>query len=482
MKPWTKLSSHALRHGVSFTRSSQQLESFLGATQSGCNIESHVGPFSFRHLSSNTDPDSPSSSLTSVDSTHLTGLNGFKVEAAKENAQKLKRSGPVLLKNTPRSIASEKQRSVVNRSTSIVQPASSITSTSCVVKNSLLLEEQSHRRSSEADQHHIPLYPVDPLPPQQLNGLNGSHPKLSDMTPSSGSTTDQQGAAVTAPDTNTTTTTTPHHPAHHYLNGGTPCDPAPPPFRLANFGEESLYTLVLLRHGESEWNLQNRYTGWCDVNLTENGRKEARDAGRQLFENGIEIDQAFTSVLKRASFSCNMALNTSRQHWVPITKTWRLNERHYGALQGYNKDSAWRELNLDQELVMQMRRSYDVRPPRMDDHHSYWHGHDRRYRKLSSEQMERSRAESLKDCADRIMPFFNNVVVPSMRAGNRCLIVSHANTIRTLIKNIDGISDEDIKGMTIPTGIPLLYRLDENLQPVDPKLEQEFRYLIEPKG
>lgn len=124
------------------------------------------------------------------------------------------------------------------------------------------------------------------------------------------------------------------HPAHHFMDGGMPCDPVCPPYRLAEYGEESLYTLILLRHGESEWNKQNRYTGWCDVNLTEAGRQEARTAGRLLNENGIEIDQAFTSVLKRASFSCNMALNAAEQHWVPITKTWRLNERHYGALQG----------------------------------------------------------------------------------------------------------------------------------------------------
>ena len=164
----------------------------------------------------------------------------------------------------------------------------------------------------------------------------------------------------------------------HITSGGTPCDPAPAPFQLADFGEESLYTLVLLRHGEFEWNKLNQYTGWVDVNLTAEGKKEARDAGRLLYENGIEIDHAFTSVLKRSSFSCNMALNTARQHWVPVTKTWRLNERHYGALQGYNKDTAFRELGLDQELVMQMRRSYDVRPPIMQDDHPYWHGNDRR--------------------------------------------------------------------------------------------------------
>jgi len=272
------------------------------------------------------------------------------------------------------------------------------------------------------------------------------------------------------------------HEATHFIKGGTPCDPAPPPFKLSEYGEESLYTLVLLRHGESEWNSQNRYTGWCDVELTKKGEQEARAAGRLLYENGIELDHAFTSVLKRASFSTNMCLNTAKQHWVPVTKTWRLNERHYGALQGYNKDTAYLDLNIDQELVMQMRRSYDTPPPRMENDHPYWHGNDRRYQSLSEEQLEKSRAESLKHTAERILPFFNSVIVPSMLQGNKCLIVSHANTLRTLIKHLDGISDEDIKGMSIPTGIPLLYRLDKNLKPVDPNYELEFQYMVEPKG
>jgi 2,3-bisphosphoglycerate-dependent phosphoglycerate mutase len=293
------------------------------------------------------------------------------------------------------------------------------------------------------------------------------------------------GNTVSVPTTTTTATATavlPQHPAHHFMDGGMPCDPAPPRYALAEYGEESLYTLILLRHGESEWNSQNRYTGWCDVDLTQIGRQEARTAGRLLYENQIEIDQAFTSVLKRASFSCNMALNAAHQHWVPVTKTWRLNERHYGALQGYNKDTAWTELGLDQELVMQMRRAYATRPPIMQNDHPFWHGHDRRYRKLTPQQLDASRAESLKDAADRILPFFNSVITPSIQSGKKCLIVSHANTIRTLVKHIDGISDEDIKGMTIPTGIPLLYRLDKNMKPVDPQIELEFRYMVEPKG
>ena len=189
--------------------------------------------------------------------------------------------------------------------------------------------------------------------------------------------------ASTTPEDHPTTleghsTTLEGHSTTHFVKGGTPCDPAPPPFKLADYGEESLYTLILLRHGESEWNSQNRYTGWCDVNLTKRGEQEARAAGRLLYENGIELDHVFTSVLKRASFSANMCLNMAKQHWVPVTKTWRLNERHYGALQGYNKDTAYAELGLDQELVMQMRRSYDTRPPRMEDDHPFWHGSDRR--------------------------------------------------------------------------------------------------------
>ena len=165
----------------------------------------------------------------------------------------------------------------------------------------------------------------------------------------------------------------------HFVRGGTPSDPMPAPFRLADYGDDSLYTLILLRHGESEWNSLNKYTGWCDVNLTENGRLEARAAGRLLKENGVELDHVFTSVLRRANFTTNMALNTAGQHWVPVTKTWRLNERHYGALQGYNKDTAYEELGIDQESVMEMRRSYDVPPPKMMNDHQYWHGKDRRY-------------------------------------------------------------------------------------------------------
>lgn len=274
----------------------------------------------------------------------------------------------------------------------------------------------------------------------------------------------------------------PKHDITHFIKGGTPCDPAAPPFQLSMYGEKSVYTLVLLRHGESEWNKENRYTGWCDVNLTPRGKKEARDAGRLLKENGVEIDHCFTSVLRRAGVTANMALSASDQFWVPITKTWRLNERHYGSLQGYNKDTAYEELGIDQELVMEMRMSYDTRPPPMSDDHPHWHGKDRRYKLLSKDKLELTRAESLHDTANRILPFYNSVIVPSLVSGNTCLVVSHANTIRSLIKHIDNISDEDIKSMSIPTGVPLLYRFDKDMKPVDPNVELEFRYMVEPKG
>jgi hypothetical protein len=186
-----------------------------------------------------------------------------------------------------------------------------------------------------------------------------------------------------------------HYDHTHFVRGGTHCDPPPPPFTLSNYGDSSLYTLILLRHGESEWNSQNRYTGWCDVNLTPKGKEEAKQAGLLLKNNDIELDHVFTSVLKRAIMTTNIALHYANQSWVPITKSWRLNERHYGSLQGYNKDTAYEELDIDQELVMEMRRSYRTKPPRMEDDHKFWHGSDRRYKSLSVEQLDKTRNESL---------------------------------------------------------------------------------------
>lgn len=369
-----------------------------------------------------------SSSNSDGDGSRSLPTNGI---ISQKTASQIKNKGPISLKNTSRAQASAK----------------------LIMKNALHLPHLNTNNFMKV--------PSTNLPHSLLTAPSSNEHTMMNSGTSSGTT---------------------NHNTTHFVLGGTHCDPAPAPHILTEYGEKSVYTLVLLRHGESQWNLENRYTGWCDANLTERGRQEARDAGRLLRENGIEIDHAFTSILKRANFTTNMALNTSNQAWVPVTKSWRLNERHYGALQGYNKDTAYKELGIDQELVMAMRRSYGTRPPPMMDDHEHWHGNDRRYVKLSKEQLDKSRGESLKDTADRIMPFFNSVILPSLRAGNKCLIVSHANTLRTLIKQIDNISDEDIKGMSIPTGIPLLYRLDKNFKPVDPNTELEFRYMVEPKG
>lgn len=170
----------------------------------------------------------------------------------------------------------------------------------------------------------------DKKPEQKQKSPSRKRPRGPHMTPSGKQPSPTESNAPTSGNTSSNNNNKSDRFINHIINGGTPCDPSPPPFQLANFGEDSLYTLVLLRHGESEWNLQNKYTGWCDVDLTSKGKQEARAAGRLLYENGIEIDHAFTSVLKRASFSCNMALNTAKQHWVGITKSWRLNERCYG--------------------------------------------------------------------------------------------------------------------------------------------------------
>jgi len=246
--------------------------------------------------------------------------------------------------------------------------------------------------------------------------------------------------------------------------------------------DEKLGVLVLLRHGESEWNVQNRYTGWCDVDLTRTGKTEAQRAGRLLYENGIEIDTCHTSELKRAHESAEISLKSAKcTSFVQLNKTWRLNERHYGALQGMQKDDAYKGLGMEREHLMKIRRTYDTRPPPMLEEHRFWHGNDNRYDGMSPLQLKKSRGESLKDCAARLMPYFKTQVLRDLRRGKRVLVVSHANTLRSLIKHIDGISDEDIKGMSIPTGIPLLYRLDKDLKPVKPA-DVSGKYHAVPRG
>ncbi|GMH73980.1 hypothetical protein TrST_g6645 [Triparma strigata] len=233
-------------------------------------------------------------------------------------------------------------------------------------------------------------------------------------------------------------------------------------------------TLILLRHGESVWNSQNLYTGWCDVPLTPLGEVEARTAGRLLDDNGFAFDVCHTSVLKRASFTANMALNMANQHYVNVRKTWALNERHYGRLQGYNKDEAYHELGIDRELLMRMRRTWNTAPPAMEDDHPYWHGNDRRYRDLTEQQLESSRGESLLTTSLRCMDYFQEEVMPDLAQGKCILVVSHANSLRSIIKVLDSISNEAIKVMSVPTGIPMIYRLDENNVPIPPNRLHEY--------
>lgn len=233
-----------------------------------------------------------------------------------------------------------------------------------------------------------------------------------------------------------------------------------------------MHKLVLLRHGESEWNRENRFTGWHDVNLTEQGEGEARAAGRLLKEEGFAFDVAFTSVLKRAIRTLWLALDELDQVWIPVHREWRLNERHYGALQGLNKAETAAKHGDEQVLVW--RRSYDVPPPPLEPSDERHPGRDRRYAGLSSEDLPLT--ECLKDTVARFLPLWNDVVAPRVKAGENVLIAAHGNSLRALVKYLDDVSEEDIIGMNIPTGMPLLYELDENLKPLD------RRYLGDPEA
>lgn len=220
--------------------------------------------------------------------------------------------------------------------------------------------------------------------------------------------------------------------------------------------------LVLLRHGQSTWNQENRFTGWTDVDLSEQGRDEARAAGELLRESGDTFDIAYTSVLKRALRTCWMALDVLDQLWIPMERSWRLNERHYGALQGLNKAETAAKHGDAQTHVW--RRSYDIPPPPLaldDERHP---SHDPRYASLRPE--ERPATESLKDTVARFLPYWNGTIAPAIRQGQRVLIVAHGNSLRALVKHLDRISDEAIAELNIPTGIPLVYELDDALSPV----------------
>jgi 2,3-bisphosphoglycerate-dependent phosphoglycerate mutase len=220
--------------------------------------------------------------------------------------------------------------------------------------------------------------------------------------------------------------------------------------------------LVLLRHGESVWNKENRFTGWTDVDLSPQGIDEAREAGRVLKARGFAFDIAYTSVLKRAIRTLWLALDELDLMWIPVVRSWRLNERHYGALQGLNKAETAAKFGDQQVLIW--RRSYDIPPPALDPSDERFPGRDPRYRKLSAAEMPLT--ECLKDTVVRFLPYWHEVIAPSVRAGERVLVVAHGNSLRALVKYLDDIGDSDIVGLNIPTGIPLVYELTDDLRPI----------------
>lgn len=220
--------------------------------------------------------------------------------------------------------------------------------------------------------------------------------------------------------------------------------------------------LVLLRHGQSTWNLANRFTGWVDVDLTEQGKREATRAGQLMREEGFEFDVVYTSVLKRAIKTMVTAMDELDQMWVPVNRRWRLNERHYGGLQGLDKVEMTEKHGAEQ--VHLWRRSYDVPPPPLADDDRGWPGDDRRYDDLCPSDIPRG--ECLKDVVARFMPLWTEEIAPVVQDGRRVLIVAHGNSLRALVKFLDGIPEDEIAGLNIPTGIPLVYELDDDLKPL----------------
>ncbi|MEO9249167.1 phosphoglyceromutase [Citricoccus nitrophenolicus] len=221
------------------------------------------------------------------------------------------------------------------------------------------------------------------------------------------------------------------------------------------------YKLVLLRHGQSDWNEKNLFTGWVDVPLTAKGREEAARGGELLAAEGLEPDVLYTSVLKRAITTANLALESADRQWIPVKRDWRLNERHYGALQGKDKAAIREEFGEEQFMVW--RRSYDTPPPVLEDSSEFSQAGDPRYAGLGEKL---PRTECLQDVVARLLPYWEAEIVPDLQAGKTVLIAAHGNSLRALVKHLDGISDEDIAGLNIPTGIPLYYELDEDLKPV----------------
>jgi 2,3-bisphosphoglycerate-dependent phosphoglycerate mutase len=221
-------------------------------------------------------------------------------------------------------------------------------------------------------------------------------------------------------------------------------------------------TLVLLRHGESEWNAKNQFTGWVDVDLTDKGRSEAERGGRLLAEAGVLPDVLHTSLLRRAIRTAELALHACDRHWIPVTRNWRLNERHYGALQGKDKKATLEAYG--EEQFMLWRRSYDTPPPPIEPDDPNAQTHDPRYAFLPADA--RPATECLKDVLVRLVPYWEDVIVPDLRAGKTTLVVAHGNSLRALVKHLDGMSEQAVVSLNIPTGIPLVYRLDGEMRPV----------------
>lgn len=223
-----------------------------------------------------------------------------------------------------------------------------------------------------------------------------------------------------------------------------------------------MHKIVLLRHGESEWNRENRFTGWTDVDLSEKGTLEAHNAGKAMLRAGFEFDIAFTSVLKRAIRTLWISLDEMDRMWIPVVNSWRLNERHYGALQGLNKAETAKKYGEDQVHIW--RRSYDIQPPALTPDDERYPGRDLRYKGLTKDELPFT--ECLKDTVNRFLPYWHGTIVPEIKAGKRVLIAAHGNSLRALVKYLDQIPDDEIAELNIPTGIPLVYELDDDLNAI----------------
>ncbi|WP_455464168.1 2,3-diphosphoglycerate-dependent phosphoglycerate mutase [Candidatus Hodarchaeum mangrovi] len=245
-----------------------------------------------------------------------------------------------------------------------------------------------------------------------------------------------------------------------------------------------VYKLVLLRHGESTWNKLNKFTGWTDVDLSDKGIEETHLAGKVLLEEGYQFDIAFTSVLKRAIRTLWITLDVMDLMWIPVYRSWRLNERHYGALQGLNKAETAAKHGEEQVLIW--RRSYDIPPPPLSENDERYPGKDRRYNELSKSEVPLT--ECLKDTVFRVLPYWHEVIAPVIHSGKRVLIAAHGNSLRALVKFLDKVSDEEILKLNIPTGIPLVYELNKELIPIkhyylgDPKVIQQAMQKVADQG